>query len=232
MFSTKPSFSYDQFTNDLPMLHTWDGGATWNTGGFGKEHFEQFRDVFSKLPKHPVFLETGAGCSTIAMLLSNPRKVISIAPDKSLFDRIRAYCRRRRISLRPLEAHVEGSEWVLPKMAMRHRVPFLDFALIDGRHAWPLPFVDLQYAETMLKRGGFLAIDDVQLHSVKEIARFLDAQPGFPLLANLGKTRIYQKTGEPLSSGEWNTQPYILSRTDDYSRWPDPFASACPAHAE
>jgi hypothetical protein len=25
---------------DIPKLHSWDNGATWNTDGFGRHHFE------------------------------------------------------------------------------------------------------------------------------------------------------------------------------------------------
>jgi len=62
----------------------------------------------------------------------------------------------------------------LPQLAANSRRfdPFLDFALIDGCHGWPTCLVDLEYANTMLKAGGYLLIDDTQLHSVKEMAGF------------------------------------------------------------
>ena len=48
-------------------------------------------------------------------------------------------------------------------------------ALIDGGHGWPTVFVDFCYMNAMLFRNGILIIDDVQLHSIKELGKLLIA---------------------------------------------------------
>jgi predicted O-methyltransferase YrrM len=218
------TISYAEFLSDLPDLHSWDG-KTWNTGGFERQHLEPLeRFLRGRLPRRAEMLETEAGCSTIAMLLMNPNKVISIAPDADLFERIFAYCDARQIDRSTLEVHIEESEWALPPMAREHHAT-MDFALLDGSHAWPTTFIDLFYVETMLRQGGFLMIDDVQLHSVKEMVRLLDQQPGIRLVLDLQKARVYEKITAPTIFARWTKEPYIVSRTQEYAMWQNPFAN-------
>src|SRR5688572_25311232 len=94
--------------------------------------------------------------------------------------------------------HVERSELVLPRLLLEERGlgrPF-HFALIDGGHGWPTVFVDFCYLNALLGVGGLLALDDVQLYSVKELARFLAADARFPLVADLGKVLVFKKAVE------------------------------------
>ena len=85
-----------------------------------------------------------------------------------------------------------------------------DFALIDGAHGWPLVFVDFCYINAMLGAGALLMLDDIQLHSVKELSNLLHEQPGFSLVADLGKSLIFEKTTDDAYLPEWNQQPYIV----------------------
>ncbi len=217
---------FDKYLSSLPMLHSWDGGVTWNTGGFERGHLEKLHTFLKKnLPSSPVMLETGAGNSTISFLFLAPKRLVSIAPEAQLFDRIRSYCEAERIPVAALEAHVDGSEWVLPKMAaeIRNEAPILDFALIDGCHNWPMAFVDFCYVNQMLKTGGYIMIDDVQLHSVKELARMLSEQPGFELALDLGKSLVFRRTADN-RGGDWASIPYIVRKTNEYSKTSNPFA--------
>ena len=83
----------------------------------------------------------------------------------------------------------------MPRLAaeIRSSDPILDFALIDGCHGWPTSFVDLEYANSMLRQGGHLLIDDMQLHGQKEMARLLLEHPAFSLALDLGKSLIFRK---------------------------------------
>ncbi len=218
---------FDKYLSSLPMLHSWDGGKTWNSGGFERSHLEKLYSFLKQnLPPAPVILETGAGNSTISFLFLAPKRLVSIAPEAQLFDRIRSYCEAERIPVAALEDRVDGSEWVLPKMAaeIRGAVPILDFALIDGCHNWPMAFVDFCYINQMLKTGGYLMVDDVQLHSVKELARMLTEQPGFELALDLGKSLVFRKTTEARALGEWGQVPYVVRKTNEYARMENPFA--------
>jgi hypothetical protein len=172
-------------------------------------------------------LETGAGNSTIALMHLNPRRLVSIAPDRELFERIRQYCANTRIDVSALEAHVERSEWVLPQMALAAKSsgPLFDFALIDGCHNWPMVFVDFMFVNHMLKPGGYLMIDDLQLHSVKELARLLSEQPEFEPALDLGKSMIFRRKSEAGQVlGEWVAVPYIVRKSQEYASSANPFA--------
>lgn len=216
---------FEKYLSKLPLLHSWDDGKTWNSGGFERQHLEKLHNFLkNNLPSSPVMIETGAGNSTITFLFLAPRRLVSIAPEDQLFRRIRSYCEADRIPINPLEAHVDGSEWILPKMAaeIRNQAPIFDFALIDGCHNWPMVFVDFCYINQMLKAGGYLMIDDVQLHSVKELARMLFEQPGFELALDMGKSLIFRKTSNE-KMGDWAYIPYIVRKTNEYAKYNNPF---------
>ena len=54
--------------------------------------------------------------------------------------------------------------------------------------------VDFFYINAMMKSGGFLLIDDIELHSVAELARLLSYQTkDFLLTADLGKLKVFEK---------------------------------------
>jgi hypothetical protein len=91
---------FEEYLCALPMLHTWDGGTTWNTGGFQREHLEVLHGFLKReLSSSPAILETGAGNSTIAMLFLAPGRLVSVAPERALFERIRTYCEGSSFSL-------------------------------------------------------------------------------------------------------------------------------------
>jgi hypothetical protein len=218
---------FEQFLRDIPQLHSWDGGVTWNTGGFDRSSLSNLHDFLrARLPPHPVLLETGAGNSTITMLFLQPARLLSICTDAPVFERIRDFCQKNAIPDDALEVHVDGSQWVLPRLAEANRTsdPILDFALIDGCHGWPTAFVDLEYTNSMLRKGGYLMIDDVQLHAEKEIARLLSEHPAFSIVLDLGKSLVFCKMTADRSLGDWGHQPYIVRRTDEYARFRNPFA--------
>jgi precorrin-6B methylase 2 len=211
----KKTTSIESFLNNPPLLHTWDGGETWNTGGFGEAHL---RPLISLIRNHvrqgPTILETGSGCSTIAFLLVPASRVISISPEGELHRRISRYCDEHAIPAEGLEFHEGFSEWILPQISMPiTSQPFVDFALIDGGHGWPTPFIDFFYINYMLRQNAFVMIDDVQLYSTGELARFLTEQPGFDLELDLGKSLIFKKATSDRTLPEWNGQPYIVKRS-------------------
>src|SRR5262245_31706780 len=204
---------FASFASSPPHLHSRDQGKTWNSGGFLPYHLEAiYKFGRQRLPAGPRVIETGAGNSTICFLHLEPTQVISIAPDKALFDRITAYCKANDINTQPLMMHVDGSEWALPKLAADSRNGQLDLALIDGCHNWPMVMVDFFYVNLLLRKGGYLMLDDIQLHSVAELYRLISYETDtFRPAANLGKLWIFEKlTSEP-QFGEWTTQTYITA---------------------
>jgi hypothetical protein len=204
------------FIDDLPKLHSWDNGKTWNTGGFGPHHLNAIAKVLAELPRGFRAIETGAGNSTLLFLLCGAGSVVSIAPDVLLFDRIKATAEQRSIDCGALEAVVAFSEDVLPDIANNaaRRQSLYDFALIDGGHGWPTVFVDFCYIMAALKPGGYLMIDDVQLFSVKQLARLLSESREFSVASNLGKSIIFRKDTKNARMTDFGAQPYITRMTE------------------
>lgn len=220
--------NFESYLGAIPLLHSWDGGLSWNSGGFEVNHLREIYEFGCKnLPFGPCIIETGAGNSTICFLHLRPSMLVTIAPDSDLFDRILTYCVEANIDVSALDAHVDCSEWALPALALPTRTsgPEFDFALIDGSHNWPMVMLDFFYVNFLVKKGGFIMVDDVQLHSVKELARLLvwDTK-NFALRADLGKSLIFEKLTAQRTLPEWNGQPYVNTLSERYMETGRPFA--------
>lgn len=201
--------------NSVPNLHSWDDGVTWNHGGFDAFMLNELYDfIASRLGGGFSALETGAGNSTIMFLNLNPSSLISIAPDDSLFHRINSYCNENMVSTLNLKKYVDYSEWVLPIIAATYRndYPPLDIALLDGGHNFTDVFVDFFYINHLLKKGGYLILDDVQLEPVSVLVSLLSEQPNFKLELDLKKTKIFSRTDSQRLFPDWGGSPYITNK--------------------
>jgi hypothetical protein len=211
---------FDKYLTRIPDLHRWEGQENWCSGGFGPFHLRAIYDLALACGEHAVILETGAGNSTLTFLFASPAKLISIAPDAPLFERIGAFCEREGIDAAPLEAHVDISELVLPELARGETN--VDLALIDGGHGWPTVFVDFCYINAMLRRDGVMILDDLHLHSVKELARLLMRdRKRFTLERDMGKSLAVRKLTDERFLPDWMHEPYIVSRSARNSAFPN-----------
>ncbi len=212
---------FEDYLANIPMMHSWDGGATWNTGGFSDWHLRQMYDLIRA--RHPnggaVIGETGAGNSSLTFLFTDPKEVWAVAPEFDLGERIKTYARDHGLPLDRWSYYVDISEVMLPQLALKQETPELDFALIDGGHGYPTVFIDLVYMNYMLKPGGLLMMDDVNLYSVREAVRMLKMQPGWKLVANLQKSLVFEKQTDERRFPEFNQQPYIMHHValDDFT---------------
>lgn len=202
---------FEAFVANIPRLHSWDGGTTWNTGGFEERHLRAIHELVRRDFRTPRIVETGAGASTILFLLSQPSVVTTVCPEADLYQRIREYCQSSGVGVTELDDIVGFSQDALPKLVAEGRI--YDFALIDGAHGWPLVMVDFCYLNAMLRSGGLLMIDDLQLHTVRELGNLLLEQPGFDRVADIGKSWIFRKTTNDAYLPEWNQQPYIVRKS-------------------
>jgi hypothetical protein len=207
------SMTFDHFLSDLPRLHSWDGGKTWVNGGFEAFHLKEMAKNIRRRFSKPRIIETGAGNSTLVFLFCEPENVVSICPDQPLFHRISAKVEAFGLDLTRSEQFCDFSQSVLPDLLKTDRK--FDFALIDGAHGWPLVMVDFCYLNAMLPRGALLMLDDIQLHSVRELANLLFEQPGFELVADISKALIFEKLTDDIYLPEWNEQPYIVRRSNE-----------------
>jgi predicted O-methyltransferase YrrM len=76
-----------------------------------------------------------------------------------------------------VEFHQDYSEFLLPRLVCEGRV--FDFVFIDGAHRFDNVFVDLFYANRLLKPGGVVVFDDVFAESINLACRFARTNYGY-----------------------------------------------------
>jgi predicted O-methyltransferase YrrM len=69
-----------------------------------------------------------------------------------------------------VEFYAEGSEVVLPRLLAEGRR--FDLASIDGNHRFEGVFLDLVYSGRLLKEGGIVFVDDLQLRAIQRAVGF------------------------------------------------------------
>ncbi len=149
-------------------------------------------------------LETGTGVSTIAFAIIGTEHV-AISPFPDEHTRILKYCEDFRIHTEHLRFIAAFSNACLPALDIQGR--HLDFALIDGSHAFPQPILDYFYIDRHLKTGGLLAIDDLQITSVGLVHRFLMTDPAYELVKiDSRKTGVYRKVRATSYPKDWESQ--------------------------
>ena len=177
----------------MPKLHVWDGVP--QQGGFNRRHLEVLHGHAVALKRETgslVAVETGAGLSTLAMLAAGPDALVSICSDPDLYGRIEAAAREYGLDLQSLRYHTDRSELVLPRLALDQGVR-ADLCVIDGGHGYPTTFVDFCYMNVMLRRGGLMLVDDLSLLPPRELFFLLKAQPGWTMVAFMGKMALFRK---------------------------------------
>ena len=105
-----------------------------------------------------------------------------------------------------VEFYEEESQIVLPRLLADGRR--FDLAFIDGNHRFEAVFLDLIYSGRLVKEGGVVFVDDVQLPGVRRGIEFC--------ISNLGWTEEEQGNEGP--SHEWR-----VLRTGPEERFVRPF---------
>jgi hypothetical protein len=87
----------------------------------------------------------------------------------------------------------------------------IDFALIDGAHAYPFPELDYYYIYPHLREGSILVIDDLHIPTIHHMFRFLRDDDMFDLDRIVDTTAFFRRTAaetfDPLGDG-WHLQGY------------------------
>jgi hypothetical protein len=191
---------------DPPLLHRTGGGeaVSW-----------QFSDeVLCFIEENVGYdsntLETGAGLSTVLFAILRTQH-ICIVPDEELVDRIRKYCASHDIALDQVRFEIDPSEKALPAL---EDCPKLDLVLIDGCHAFPLPFLDWFYTARHLKVGGILIVDDIQLWTGHTLRKFLRCEPEWEWISDLScQTSVFRKSRKLPHPKWWGQQPFVLGKS-------------------
>ena len=152
-------------------------------------------------------IETGAGVSTIVFALKRTRHT-SIVPDRQVVRRICAYCTAADVPLDTVTFVVDRSEYALPRL----RATDYAFALIDGRHGFPAPFMDWFYLSDRLRTGGIVLLDDTWIWTCHVLARFLEAAPGWDKCSDLPNSVAFVKRRD-IHHAEWVDQPFVYDQS-------------------
>jgi predicted O-methyltransferase YrrM len=154
-------------------------------------------------------LETGCGLSTAVFALRGGRH-LCITPEADEVIRILAYLADHRVDATGVRFLVGGSQDVLPALDETGT----DLVLVDGQHAFPVPFLDWYYAARLLRAGGVLVVDDTQLWTGRVLRQFLVRQPGWQLLRDFrGRAAAFRKVTEETDVLWWGQQPYVVRRS-------------------
>jgi hypothetical protein len=154
-------------------------------------------------------LETGAGVSTVIFAMKGAHHTC-VVPDADLVDRIVAFCQNASIETKNVTFEIGNSEVVLPRLKPTN----LDLVLIDGGHAFPIPFIDWFFAARMgLREGGTLVIDDTQLWTGRTLVDFLRCEPNWILERELVRSAVLSRRGTPFG-GDWAGQLFVVYGTD------------------
>jgi len=190
---------FEQILAERPALHTdFAGGLTnWSITP------ELARFLFERTNASMQTLETGSGLSTVILTLRRARH-LAVAPWREDLEAVKAYCRVKGLSLRRTRLVRGRSEVILPAL---HKSP-LDLVLIDGRHAFPTPFIDWFYTADRLRVGGLMVVDDLNLPSCSILAEFLGQDPRWREEVRSETWGAFHKTAMGILDGEWIDQPW------------------------
>jgi len=151
-------------------------------------------------------LEIGSGISTLVFALRNTYHTC-ITPSEAEINRLKGYAASRQLPMDKIRFVEEYSEVATPRLELEAK---LDLLLIDGKHAFPWPFIDWFYTAHFLKKGGLLLIDDTHLLSVQMLSDFLKKDPNWEYLQILdGKTEVFRKLTEDIRNVAWHMQPFV-----------------------
>jgi predicted O-methyltransferase YrrM len=168
------------------------------------------RFLDASLSPQSVTLETGTGLSTIVVLRRGVARHISVTPYTDEFEVVRAYCDREGIPTAAWQPVAESSLRWLPGA----RLPALDLVLVDGAHAFPVPFVDWYYTAGSLRVGGLMVVDDLQLVTARILADFMRADAHWDEVRRDQRFAVYRKRSQAaLDERDWLAQPWVADST-------------------
>ena len=200
----RPDLDLELLLRTPPKLHGPEGATT--DGWRLDDAALRFLDAHIRPDMRTI--ETGAGVSTIAFARKRTQHTC-VVPDSLVVRRIRQYCSSARVRLDTVDFVVGRSEYALPRL----RSGAYEFALIDGRHGFPAPFIDWFYLADRLRQGGIVLVDDTWIWTCHVLVRFLDADAGWQRFARLPTSAAFVKTCDDAHHAEWVEQPFVYRQS-------------------
>ena len=191
----------DELLQARPQLHR-DGQGGWTSWALPDD---VLRLIARTVHGRSSTLETGLGLSTLVFALAGTRHT-AIAHHADEVRRVRRHAATLGLSLDRVTLINDRSEWALARLPATP----LDLVLIDGRHAFPSPFVDWFFTVDRLRIGGLMMVDDIHLKTGRILREFMAADHRFELLAELGNTVAFTKLATDINLFEFDRQPWML----------------------
>jgi predicted O-methyltransferase YrrM len=194
-----------QLYSDPPRIHTDDAGRVHGDWALAPEALLVIEHV-----THPGdrTLETGAGITTALLALLGAEHT-AITPDAAEVRRLQEYCSRHGISTDRVRFHIGYSQDILPALTPGK----LDLVIIDGSHAFPIPFLDWYFSAAHLREGGLVLIDDTQLWTGEVLRDFLSAEAGWQHECTPDRAAVFRKVAPFDRAVSWVHQPYVTQRS-------------------
>jgi hypothetical protein len=150
-------------------------------------------------------VETGTGRTTLLLShLSRDHTVFTKQDrgDGDSLDRVRASSLFKPEAVR----FVEGPTQVtVPRHDFTQR---FDFAMLDGPHGFPFPFVEYCYIYPHIAPQGLLVVDDIQIKTIGVMLDILKKDAMWQFLEVVGQTAFLRRTDaptlDPLDDGWWS----------------------------
>ena len=158
-------------------------------------------------------LETGSGLSTL-IFLERGAWHVAITPNAEESVQIKRWA---------VEHQVDASRLTFVPLASENHLPNahyenLDCVLIDGKHAFPWPILDWFFTARMLRRGGLMILDDIDLWPVRLLADFLASEkPRWECVQKFDRSICFEKRTESVDDVAWHMQPLLYKDQQHYS---------------
>jgi len=164
-------------------------------------------------------LETGVGVSTV-LFAAWECDHLAVFPYAHEATPVENYCDEHGISRRSLSFDLRPSEIALPTLA--GATPF-DLVFIDGCHGFPSPIIDWFYGAGLLRKGGVVVFDDINLPQVGWLLRtFIESDQRWETVTRTSKWGAFRRLSEGPLGEEWFDQPFfppaptkVIRRTRD-----------------
>jgi hypothetical protein len=187
-----------------PLLHHDSAGeaVSWRLSD------EALQFIDRNVPDGARTVETGEGMSTVLLATKRCRHTV-VSPNQVVFMAIREFCEREGIELDTVEFVEDFSQRALPRLELEN----LEFALIDGGHGFPTPFMDWFYVSLSLGAGGIVLVDDTQIWTGAVLREFLLEEPDWKSVADWpGRACAFEKLTDTQPFSEWTEQPFVIQK--------------------
>jgi Methyltransferase domain len=190
----------EQLITDPPKLHFWKD--KWRAGGLFEPQLRMIEKLVGTASPDLRVVETGAGLSTL-FFMALGASVTSFFTFDDLRDRIESAIQQYDLPRDKWSYRMGMSEFTLPIFLNENPDLPCDGVLIDGGHMVHTAFVDFTYGYAMLKEGGYIFLDDLQMPSVNVLYRLMKASKFVEEVGVEKKTAAFRKVRDARLPGPW-----------------------------